>query len=337
MDRHVYIIAEVGPNHNGDFNIAMNMIDKIASTGVDAIKFQMFNPDKLYSLDAFKANYQNKNDKNRTIKEMSNSHFLTKDEHYKLYLHCKEVGVDYICTAFDMESLLFLESKFDFPYYKIASGELFSLDIIEHISKQKKPIILSTGMATYDEIGNVIQILNQYHKKNIVVLHCISNYPAEYSEVNLNNMLEIKDRFGCEVGFSDHTIGNECAIAAVSLGAIMIEKHVTFDRNAIGPDHKSSIEIDELGSLVSSIRHIEKALGVRERVFTDAQREIASVAKKSCVTIRNIKKGEIIRREDICFKRPGTGVRPMDINILIGKRAICDIDADRLIKLDYLQ
>lgn len=337
MRKSAYIIAEVGPNHNGDENIALRMIDKIAKTGVNAIKFQMTNPFMLYSKDSFKANYQKKNDSTKGALEMSLRHQLTKESHYKCFCRCKELGVDYICTAFDLESLLYLDSKFEMPYYKVASGEIFSLDIIEHISKQHKPIILSTGMATYEEIEKAIDLLNQNFKKDITILHCISNYPAKYEEVNLLNMLELKKRFGYEVGFSDHTIGNECAIAAVAMGASMIEKHVTFDKNANGPDHKASIDIDELGVLVSSIRHVETAIGVRERKFSESQREISKVARKSCVTTRAMKKGEIVHTEDICFKRPGTGILPINKDDIIGKVLKVDLAADKVIMPNFVE
>ena len=308
-NRHVYIIAEVGPNHNGSVERALEMIDKIAATGVDCVKFQMTDPYQLYSEDSFKANYQKQNDKATGAREMSLSYQLKREDHIPLYNRCRELGVDYECTAFDMESLLFLDQH----------------------------IILSTGMATYDEIELAVNLLNRNFKKDITILHCISNYPARYEEVNLLNMLEIKKRFGYEVGFSDHTIGNECAIAAVTMGASIIEKHVTLDKTLPGPDHKSSIDIPELASLVSSIRHIEQAIGVPERTFSEAQREISRVARKSVISKYAIKKGDVITMENICYKRPGTGFLPTEIDKVIGKTALCDIEADHVIKAEYIR
>lgn len=336
MNRQVYIIAEVGPNHNGSLDRALEMVEKIAATGVNCVKFQMTDPYMLYSDDSFKANYQNANDKSKGAREMSLSYQLKREDHIKLYEKCQELGVDYGCTAFDMESLLFLDEHFDMPYYKIASGEIFSMDMIDYMSTKKKPIILSTGMATYDEIRLSVDLLNRNFKKDITILHCISNYPARYEEVNLNNMLEIKKLFGYEVGFSDHTIGNECAIAAVAMGASMVEKHVTLDKTLPGPDHKASIDIDELASLVSSIRHIEQAMGVSERVFSNAQREISRVARKSIVSKHAIKKGDVIKTDDICFKRPGTGFLPIETEKVVGKTALCDIEADRVIRAEQI-
>ena len=249
MSKHVYIIAEVGPNHNGSLERALEMVDKIAATGVDAIKFQMTNPYALYSDDSFKATYQVKNDNAGSAREMSLRNQLSKEGHIAVYNRCKELGIDYGCTAFDMDSLLFLDEHFELPYYKIASGEIFSMDMIDYMSTKHKKIILSTGMATYEEIEQSLALFNRNFKKDITILHCISNYPAPYEEVNLLNMLEIKKRFGYEVGFSDHTIGNECAIAAVAMGASVVEKHVTLDKTLPGPDHKASIDIDELGSV----------------------------------------------------------------------------------------
>ena len=337
MNKKVCIIAEVGPNHQGNVEVALDMVDKIAETGVDAIKFQMTNPYLLYSEDSFKANYQKNNDSTKGAREMSLRYQLSKDSHFKVYSHCREIGLDYICTAFDMDSLLYLDSMFQMPYYKIASGEIFSTDIIGYIATKDKPVILSTGMATYEEIEKSIFMLNKNFKKEITILHCVSNYPAKYEEVNLLNMVELQNRFKCRVGFSDHTIGNECAIAAVAMGAEMIEKHVTFDKNADGPDHKASIDIGELKALVSSIRHIEASIGVPERIFSDAQREISKVARKSCVTSKKMQKGDVITRDDICFKRPGTGFLPIEIEQIIGKRLLCDINADRVIKEDFLE
>lgn len=337
MKKHVYIIAEIGPNHNGDVTTALRMVEQIAATGVDAIKFQMSNPYELYSDDSFKAAYQKTNDKAPTAREMSLRIQLKPEEHLQVYEKCKSLGVDYICTAFDLGSLQFLDTHTDMAYYKIASGEIFSLDIIDYMAKHQRPIILSTGMATYEEVEKSISLLNKYGRKDITILHCISAYPAKYEEVNLLNMLELKDRFGYEVGFSDHTIGNECAIAAVAMGASMIEKHVTYDKNADGPDHKASITIDELATLVQSIRHIESAIGVRERQFSETQREISRVARKSIITKRNISKSEIITLNDICYKRPGIGFLPIEQDQVIGKKAICDIERDRVIKPEYIQ
>lgn len=335
MDK-VYIIGEVGPNHNGSVETALTMIEKMAEAGVDCVKFQMTDPYLLYSDDSFKANYQKKNDKAKGVREMSLSYQLKRDAHIPLYQKCQECGVDYVCSAFDLESLLYLDEHFDMPYYKIASGEIFSLDMVDYISQQNKPIILSTGMATYEEVEKALALLNRNSQKDITVLHCISNYPAKFEEVNLRNMLTLKDKFGCKVGFSDHTVGNECAIASVAMGATMIEKHVTLDKTANGPDHKASIDIPELTSLVSAVRHIEMALGSYERQFSESQREISRVARKSLITKHTMKAGDVITKEDFCFKRPGIGFLPIEQDLVIGHHLLVDIEADRVIRKEFI-
>lgn len=335
--KHVYIIAEVGPNHNGDVNLALEMIEKIVATGVDAIKFQLSDPYQLYSDDSFKANYQKANDKAPNAREMSLRFQLSHEDHIKVYNRCKELGVDYTCTAFDLDSLKFLYESFDLAFFKIASGEIFSLDTVDYIAHRDKPIVLSTGMATYEEIETALGLLNKYSKKDITILHCISNYPAKYEEVNLMNMIEIKKRFGYEVGFSDHTIGNECAIAAVAMGASVIEKHITLDKSLSGPDHKASIDIPELASLVSSIRHIERAIGVPDRCFSDAQCEISGVARKSIIAAHDLKAGHVITEDDICYKRPGIGFLPIEKDKVIGKVLLYDVKGNRVIKRDFIE
>jgi N,N'-diacetyllegionaminate synthase len=334
MSKSVYIIAEVGANHNGSLEIALKMIEEISKTGVNAIKFQLTNPYSLYSLDSFKASYQKENDSAKSPLEMSLKYQLKREDHLKLYSACKDFKVDYICTAFDIESLMFLDSHIDMPYFKIASGEIFSIDVIDYISKRNKPVILSTGMATYSEIAVSIDLINRNFRKDITILHCISNYPAKFEEVNLRNIQEIKKRFNYPVGFSDHTVGNDCAIAAVAMGAKVIEKHVTFDKNVEGPDHKASIDINELKLLVNSIKNIEKSFGVKDRIFSHSQNEIRKVARKSIVAVRKIDKGSVIGIEDICYKRPGIGFLPVEKNLIIGKKALTDIEANKILKFN---
>lgn len=335
MDK-VYIIGEVGPNHNGSVETALTMIKKMAEAGVDCVKFQMTDPYLLYSDDSFKASYQIKNDKAKGAREMSLSYQLSRDAHIPLYQKCKECGVDYLCSAFDLESLIYLDEHFDMPYYKIASGEIFSLDMIDYISEQNKPIILSTGMATYEEVRIALDLLNRHSNKDITILHCISNYPAKYEEVNLRNIITLGKKFGCKVGFSDHTVGNECAIAAVAIGASIIEKHVTLDKTANGPDHKASIDISELTQLVSDIRHVEMALGSFERQFSASQIEISRVARKSLVTKHAMKAGDIITKDDFCYKRPGIGFLPIEQDLVVGRRLLVDVEADKVIKREYI-
>ena len=332
----VYVIAEIGPNHNGDVNIALKMIDDLSNSDVDAIKFQLTKPKKLYSKDSFKANYQKLNDDSESAEEMSRKNQLNYEEHKLLYEKCKSYEIDYLCTAFDLESLKFLNEKLDIKYFKIPSGEILSIDLLDYISKFNKPVILSTGMSTYDEIKQSVNLINSNFKKNITILHCISNYPAEIKNVNLKNITKIQKLFDYPVGFSDHTLGNECSIASVALGSKMIEKHVTFDKSSSGPDHKASCNIDEFKELVKQIRKIENALGVEKRVISDEEQETLRVARKSIVSTRDLKVGEIIKRSDLCFKRPGTGISPIEINEVIGKKMIYEIPQDTVIKKEFI-
>lgn len=327
-----YIIAEVGPNHNGSVKLAQEMIEKLARAGTNAVKFQICIPEEVYSLDAFKARYQKENEKSATPLEMSKSYQLSFEDHKILYQVCRENNVDYLCSAFDMKSLVFIDENFDMPFFKIPSGEIFTLDMMEYIAKRNRSVILSTGMATYPEIGVVIDLLNKGHKKRIILLHCVSNYPTPHKDVNLNVMAQLKDRFGYEVGFSDHTIGNECAIAAVSLGAVVVEKHVTLDRNMPGPDHKASATVDEFAELVKAIRNIEKALGGNKKIFSESELEIKNVARKSMVSKRDLLPGETIAKSDICYKRPGIGLSPLEETSLIGKKVKRKIPKNRVIR-----
>lgn len=329
--RKTYIIAEVGPNHNGSLSRAKKMVNKLSKIGVDAVKFQLNIPEELHSSDSFKVIYQKENDSSKSPFAMSKKYQLSFEEHKKLYECCINNGVDYLCSAFDLESLEFIDKNFNLPYFKIPSGEIFSLDIIDYISRRHKPIILSTGMATYSEIEIAINLLNRNFKKNITILHCVTDYPAPIDNINLNVMLELKRRFNCKVGFSDHTRGNECAIAAVSHGANIIEKHVTIDRSLPGPDHKASATIDQFSELVNNIRNINKAMGTSKKIFSDSEIENRRSVRKSIIAKKDIKKGSVISENDICFKRPGTGFLPIEIDFVIGKKSKVNIKKNKVI------
>lgn len=332
--QHVYIIAEIGPNHNGKIELAKEMIDQLSKIGVDAVKFQLTNPDLLYSNDSFKAKYQIDNDKSKTVKEMSAKHQLSLEEHRILNEYCRNKNVDYLCTGFDIESLKFLDIVINVKYFKIPSGEIHSIDLLEYISKRKKPILLSTGMHSFNEIKVSLDILNTNFTKEITIMHCVSNYPAPFETINLNNILSIRSKFGYSVGFSDHTKGIECALASIALGASVIEKHVTLDKTMEGPDHKASINVSEFHTLVNSIRNIEKAMGSYSRQIMKSEKEISLVAKKSIVAKVDINQGDIISLDKICYKRPGTGLSPLETNLIIGKKAKKPIKSNHVIKLE---
>jgi N,N'-diacetyllegionaminate synthase len=314
------IIAEIGPNHNGSVMNANKMIHKLAKINVDVVKFQLANPHLVYSNDAFKAEYQKKNDPKRNILEMSKSFQLTKNNHIKIAKLCKKVGLIYACTAFDLKSLIFLDKKIKVPFFKIASGEIHSIDMLEYIAKRNKPIFLSTGMASFEEIKKSLAILTKHGNNNITILHCVSSYPAKKNSLNLNIIDELKKRFRKNIGYSDHSLGNEACLAAVAKGATVIEKHVTLSKLSKGPDHKSSSTIEGFKILVKKVRSLEEILGSNKKFFTKDEINVKKVARKSLVSSKNISQGKKIKREDINFKRPGTGISPLDIKKIIGKK-----------------
>ena len=331
-----FIIAEIGPNHNGSFVNAKKMIKQIANAGADAIKFQLALPTKVYSQNAFKAKYQIKNTDKGSIIEMSKKYQLTRDQHIKLAKECKKNNVIYCCSAFDIDSLIFLNNNIDLSFFKIPSGEILSFDILDYISKQKLPIILSTGMATFNEIKIAVKNLNKYSKKNISLLHCVSSYPAKKYNLNLNVIDELKKIFKLPIGYSDHSLGIDACLAAVAKGTAVIEKHVTLDKKLPGPDHKISVNINEFKNLVKRIRIFEKMLGENKKVFSKNEIEVRNMSRKSLVAKRKILKGKKLTRNDICLKRPGNGISPNNILKVINRKAKRQIFADRLIKIEDL-
>ena len=334
--KNTYIIAEVGPNHNGSFEMASNYVDVLSEIGVDAIKFQLVNPDLLFSENAIFAEYQKNKNSYNSPKNMAKSHQLSHEDHIKIYKKCLEKNIDYLCTPFDLSSLKFLNENFDLKFFKIASGEIFSVDMLEYISNNSKPIILSTGMATFEEIEKTIEILNLNTKKEIIILHCISNYPTKIENVNLNVMKKLQKIFNYPIGFSDHTEDIFSSMIAVSMGAVVIEKHVTFDKNLDGPDHKASSTIEEFEELIKQIRKIEIVRGSEDNKISNEEKEIANVARKSIVANNNIDKDQIISEENICYKRPGFGILPIYKDQVIGKKAKKMILKNYIIKFEDL-
>ena len=330
-NRTTFIIAEVGPNHNGSIDRALSMIPKLARTGVDAIKFQLAAPEKVYSKDAIKANYQKKNDKSKSIYEMSKKFQLKREDHFRLFNLCKKFKVKYACSAFDLDSLIFLDKKIKIPFFKIPSGEINSLDMIDYIAKQNKKIYLSTGMATFAEIKRTSNRLIKYGNKKLVILHCVSSYPVKNKNINLNVLDELKKRFNFDVGYSDHSIGHQACLAAVAKGAVVIEKHVTLSRKLKGPDHKTSCTISSLSSLIKKIRELEIVLGSRIKTFSKNEIHISKVVRKSLVATKDLTKGHSINRRDVMFKRPGIGISPVDINKVLGKKLLINIKRDKVI------
>ncbi len=331
------IIAEAGVNHNGDINLAFKLIEQAAHSGADIIKFQTFNTNKLTTNKAPKASYQEKDlINNESQYEMLKKLEISYQDHFKLIQKCKDCEIEFLSTAFDSDSLDFITSL-DPKRYKIPSGEITNYPYLKKIGELSKPIILSTGMANLSEIEAAINILEYSgtSKKNITVLHCTSEYPAPISEVNLRALKSIASAFNVNVGYSDHTLGIEIAIAAVSLGATIIEKHLTLDRNLPGPDHKASLEPMELELMINSIRNIEEALGDGVKRPTDSEERNKIASRKSIFAKKYIKKGSKFTEDNITTKRPGNGISPMRWNSIIGKNSPKDFKENELINFDY--
>ena len=332
--KKVLVIVEIGINHNGIIDNAYKMIDISKKAGADIVKFQTGIPELVISKFASKADYQKSNTgSNETQLEMCKKYSLKFDDYIKLKKYCEKKDILFLSTPFDLESVDFLES-IDISLWKIPSGEITNLPYLVKIANTRKPIIMSTGMCELREIEEALAVLKNNGSGEIKLLHCNTEYPTPYEDVNLRAMQTLKDTFKCEVGYSDHTQGIEVAIAAVAMGAIIIEKHFTLDKNMEGPDHKASLDPNELKSMIMSIRNIEKALGTTEKKVSDSERKNIEIARKSIIAKKVIKKGEIFTEDNITTKRPGNGVSPMKWFDVIGKTAVKDFDEDELIVVD---
>ena len=325
------IIAEIGPNHNGDLRLALKIISKLKNSGVDFIKFQIANPKEVYSKDAFLANYQKKNIIEKNIIDMSKKLQLSKKDHLKIYQHCKKSKIRYSCSAFDYKSLKYIYDNFNLPFFKIPSGEILSLDLLDFIKSKNLPILISTGTSNIKEIEYSINYLQSKEKKNITIMHCTSSYPAKLEDVNMNFMNYLKEKFNTKIGYSDHTLGSKASILAASMGAEIIEKHVTLDKNMIGPDHKASMELNDFISLVKEIKLINKMQGKYNKTISSDTMNVKNVAMKSCVANKNLRKNSLLKKEDIIFKRPGIGILPNELEKYLGKRINKNIGIDKVI------
>ena len=330
------IIAEAGVNHNGDISIAKKLIAAAAAAGADVVKFQTFVAKNMVSPMAPKAQYQlNTMPSSTSQLEMLQSLELTRQDHLVLINECRSKSIAFFSTAFDIESFDLLIELGCLSQVKIPSGELTNLPFLRHIAKSGLPILLSTGMATLGEIEAAIEVIESAGtpRHKLTVLHCTTEYPAPMEDVNLRAMHTIRLAFGVNVGYSDHTHGIEIPIAAVALGATVIEKHFTLDRNLPGPDHKASLEPHELKSMVDSIRNIEKALGDGIKKPTTSEQKNIRMARKSMIAIRPIKAGDKFSTNNVGVKRPGTGISPMRWDEVMGRLAIRNFDTDELIDI----
>jgi len=326
------IIAEAGVNHNGDINIAKKLIDKAVEAGVDIIKFQTFKTESLVSKTAIKAEYQNKNSFDKTSStqySMLKRLELDQEAHEILISYCLEKKIKFLSTAFDLESIDLL-MNFGIEIFKIPSGEITNLPFLLKIGSLNKTVILSTGMSNLGEIEDALNVLEASGtlRNNIFVLHCNTEYPTPFEDVNLNAMITIQNAFKVQVGYSDHTNGIEIPIAAVALGAQIIEKHFTLNKTMEGPDHKASLEPHELKEMVRCIRNIELAMGNGIKKASISEQKNIHIARKSIYINKNLKAGHVISSEDVIMKRPGNGISPMLMDNVINKKLANDIEVD---------
>lgn len=329
----VLIIAEAGVNHNGSLSLAKNLADKAKEAGADYVKYQTFNPSNMVSKYAAKAEYQKQTtDSKQSQLDMLEELMLSYDEFVELKEYCGQIGIGFLSTSFDLDSTEFL-TRLGCEIWKIPSGEVTNYPYLVDIARKHQPIILSTGMCDEEDIAAAIEVLKSNGAGEISLLHCTTEYPTPFEDVNLKAMCAMREKFGLEVGYSDHTRGIEVPIAAVAMGAKIIEKHFTLDKNMEGPDHKASLEPDELKQMVDSIRNIEKALGSGTKRPAESEKKNIAIARKSIVAKTQIKKGELLTTENITTKRPGDGISPMRWNEVIGTCAIRDFDEDELLEI----
>jgi len=329
----VFIIAEAGVNHNGSIELAYELIDVASESGADAVKFQTFKAENLVSKNAEKAEYQKQTtDASESQFDMIKRLELDIDAHKKLIDYCQEKDIMFLSTPFDHESIDLL-NELQLQIFKIPSGEITNLPYLRHIGLLNKKVFLSTGMSNLQEVGDALTVLinSGTLKENITVLHANTMYPTPMEDVNLNAMQTIHKEFGVAVGYSDHTLGIEVDIAAVAMGASIIEKHFTLDKAMEGPDHKASLEPEELKAMVSAIRNIEKALGSNEKILSPSEEVNINIVRKSIVASCPIRKGELLSEKNISTKRPGTGISPMKWDEIIGVVATKDYQADETI------
>lgn len=333
----VFVIAEAGVNHNGDIKTAEQLIDVASASGADAVKFQTFKAESLVCKTAKKAGYQMKTtDQSETQYDMLKKLELTGQMHMDLMEYCSKKKIMFLSTPFDIESIKFL-SGLGMEIFKIPSGEINNLPYLREIAKQKKKVILSTGMSSMEEVKAAVNVLKDNGAEDITLLHCNTQYPTPLKDVNLLAMVRMREETGLAVGYSDHTQGIEIPIAAAAFGAAVIEKHFTLDKNMEGPDHKASLEPHELKQMVEGIRKIEQALGNGIKQISESERENVATARKSIVAAVRIKKGERFTELNLTTKRPGSGISPMRWDEIIGRKSKKEYSQDDLIYADELE
>lgn len=331
-----YIIAEIGSNHNGDMDLARKIIDAAVETGVHAVKFQSWTPQSLIAKEEYEANTVYTDDPKKhwgSLREMVEEYYLREEQHAELNEYCKSKGVDFCSTPFSKEEADLL-MELDVPFFKVASMDINNLRLLRYLGNTGKPVILSTGMATMGEIEQAILTVEETGNKNIVLLHCVSVYPPEMETINLRNITTLQQAFGYPVGFSDHTIGSAIPLASVALGACLIEKHFTIDKDLPGWDHMISADPDEMRVITSESENIVTSLGSTRRKISETEKKKMPKMRRSIVASQPLKKGDIIKPEDLVFKRPGTGIAPDQESVVVGRKTSRDIEEDEVLRWD---
>jgi len=337
-DYPIFLIAEAGINHNGIISLAKKLVDLAVKAECNAIKFQTFITEDLLLTETPKAEYQkSKREESETFYEMIKKYELSQEDFRELNKYCREKGIIFLSTPFDEISVNFL-AELNVPAFKIGSGDMNNFPLLELICSYKKPILLSTGMSTLDEVKETVEFVRSNNISDIAIFQCTTNYPTSLEEINLNVIDLYKQEFPFAlIGFSDHSLGMEASIGAAAKGVKIIEKHITLDKNMEGPDHSASLGPDELFNWVKSVRNIEKALGTKKKVPTESEKEIAKIARKSIVTIKDLKEGEILTDEHISIKRPGSGIPPKYFKTILGKKILKDISKNSIISWEDIE
>ena len=333
----VFVIAEAGVNHNGELDLAFQLVEAAADAGADAVKFQTFVAESVITADAEKADYQKTTTGAQESQlEMVKRLELSFEDFRELKNYCDSRAIMFLSTPFDSASIDFLD-ELGVAGFKISSGDLTNHPLVRHVAAKRRPVILSTGMSDLNEVDEALYVLRSAGNEQVILLQCVTNYPAAVEDVNLKAMLTMQAAFSVNVGYSDHTLGIDVPLAAVALGACVIEKHFTLDKSATGPDHRASLEPQEFKAMVSSIRRVEAALGTSIKTPAVSEASNAAIARRSIVAARNISRGMTITSEEIAFKRPGTGLPPKMADRVLGKTARVDVAAGTLLKLEMFE
>ena len=333
-----YIIAEVGSNHNGDMNLCRRLIDAAAAAGAHAVKFQSWTDTSLIAEEEYARNteYSDKKKHFGSLREMVTAYQLTADQHLEAHAHCRDRGIAFCSTPFSVEEVNLLE-KLDVPFFKIASMDVVHLPLLKYVARKQRPVVISTGMATLAEIEQAVEAVRAEGNEQIVLLHCVSIYPPEYDTIHLRNMATLQQAFDVPVGFSDHTLGTAIPLAAIAIGACVIEKHFTLDQEMAGWDHAISANPEQLRTITAEGRNIFSALGENRRVVSAAEMEKRKKFRRSLVARRKLERGHMLTEADLDAKRPGTGIAPNEIAYVLGRRLASDVAADEVLHWNHLQ